>query len=191
MKKKKCKECGKRKDVYEDSGLCEDCESNLDYCQICDEWQDTHWGNGCRHLQWSSFYGMMGGSGSCEGVELAEDQLPALLDCMGDEFAKNLLIAIETEDFFFQYHGSMLGPVEVEMKLGKVQSLHGFDVSKKINTMMEKDDKKGQLAAEGVQWLISLWANKEDSCFTGDANKATAKIIKDWIHNNDDSGNKN
>jgi hypothetical protein len=62
MKRAICKDCGKRKLVYRDTGLCDDCEEYYVYCSVCDE--QHHEDDLCRHLFWDRKEGWWAGPGA-------------------------------------------------------------------------------------------------------------------------------
>lgn len=180
-----CEHCHERKETFADSKMCEDCESYYTYCIICNDWQDTSFNQACRHLMWSDYYGMDCGSGAAEGYDVGRAQLHALLDVMGLKFAEILVNGIATEQFYFQFHGSLLGTDGVNMNLCDRRSYSGFGATEKLEQAMKDanwdTDSNAQLAIEGVYWLVSLWAKKEDKHFyTGEANKLTVQWIKEW-----------
>jgi hypothetical protein len=69
-RRRRCSHCGELKtEVLGRQRLCEDCEQDMTYCQVCDEWCDRTWGDGCRHVQWNDDIGYAG----CGSTEVNAD----------------------------------------------------------------------------------------------------------------------
>jgi hypothetical protein len=76
-----CRDCDKPIDPaweVDDRGLCEDCEGNYEWCEVCKEYQDTD-GSGCRHIFWLP--ANFSGSGTCfSGWSYNREDFWGLLD---------------------------------------------------------------------------------------------------------------
>lgn len=69
-RRRRCSHCNELKaEVLGRQRLCEDCEQDMTYCQVCDEWRDRTWGDGCRHVQWVGDIGQAG----CGSTEIEAD----------------------------------------------------------------------------------------------------------------------
>ena len=102
----RCRDCDAAIDpAVDDRGLCEDCESSYEWCEVCREHQDTG-GNCCRHIFWVP--ADYSGSGTCfSGWSYDRQDFWGLLDDLAaipadeitwwDEEHPDLVTAIEIE----------------------------------------------------------------------------------------------
>jgi hypothetical protein len=180
----KCEECGSTKNVI--NGLCESCEEDHVWCNVCERWFSTE-GETCRHVFWTDcgWYG----AGQYEGDwDNSKEPFWAFLDVMAkvvdpcvDDYP-DLVTGIESEirkdAFWTRLEGFMLStPDLLFYRLrpdlprhdGKITCLSFARIRP---SQIERDD---SAVADGFAWLQSLCADE-----TKAANRRTLIWIREW-----------
>jgi len=102
----------------------------MEYCQICDWWEERAWGDGCRHVKWTDGIGRCGcGSTETEWSDHRESFLVLLGGLAPLTYEKwvrrkfvhrpllpKLRALIRANDFWATWHGSILGPADLDLR---------------------------------------------------------------------------
>lgn len=192
QRRKRCSECGELKhDVLGRQKLCEKCEEDKDYCQVCDEWLDRSWGDGCRHVQWSNEIGCCCGCGTTHiSMEAHKDSFMLLLAKLTpievefhpeQRLLERMAEEIAANNFWTRWHGPLIGaPPDLEFHYEKDFGTHKSVLSL-CDIRYTAQEAWGEEAIEkmqlGMAWLTSL----DDK--TTEANKLTAYWIRAYLAN--------
>lgn len=180
--KAKCTECGSTDEVID--GLCDSCESERVYCNICKVWHSRE-GEECRHLFWTE--DGYGGSGATE-TEPSEwkesffrllDRIAAVKDWdwqgRGD---KTLVDALEVEigrnAFWTFFHGFMFSRPDIDFVCLRPDLPCG-DLAFATLRAETTEPWEGTGVDDGFNWLQSLQADS-----TPEANALTVEWIREW-----------
>ncbi len=90
-----CNEELNKKNLDEqDTRMCENCSSKMDYCKVCDEHSYDDYGVNCTHKVWNDTIGGYSGTGDSETDDkYYRRSLWELCEAMSTNFAKDLLVA--------------------------------------------------------------------------------------------------
>lgn len=187
----RCSRCKELKDdVQGRQRLCSECEEDMSYCKVCDEWVDRAWGSGCRHVQWDEGCGTECGCGTFN-ME-AEDHresfiaLMAVLAPLKESYTSNpkpllprMAELIERNNFWTFWHGPIIGgPPAIDFRYVKKFPKHESVLTLACISGHEQEawgDEAIDAMQLGMLWLTSL--NSE----TKEANKITAAWIRDFL----------
>jgi hypothetical protein len=169
-----CRWCGDEGQVFADNDLCEDCDSNVCHCSICDE--EQHYQSPCRHLFQDENFEWCGSGCRPDGDGLKQPFF-ALLRHMPEGFADDLRTAIQSGEFHTWIVAPMIGG-------GGALYLYGMPDREGMWTLTDWGDAlieigEGDAAEEtvdGYRWLASLYNDK-----TPDANKTTVAWLDEWL----------
>lgn len=169
-----CEWCGNDGAVYADNGRCEQCDSDVIRCSICDE--DRHVGDLCRHV-WRDENWEWQGSGADAPNENTKAAFIKLLSLVPPEFTASLRDAVDAGRFHTWLVAPMIGGGG-NLSLYGMKDADGRDASYKWGGAMieigEGDDAED--TAGGYRWLASLYEDK-----TPDANRITLAWIDDFL----------
>jgi hypothetical protein len=188
-RRRRCSECGELKhNVDGKQRLCEDCEQDRTYCQICNYWHGA-WGDGCRHVQWCAASGCNCGCGT---DEIEPDEHRESFYVLLSKFAAmtyydfrrgklpllpELRRLIAKNNFWTCWHGPLIGaPPDLALRtqLRKSCYITWHDIR---YTEQEAWGAKAIDAMQlGMAWLCSL-----DSSKTKAANALTVQWIDEWM----------
>lgn len=169
-----CKWCGYRGSVFCDNGLCDDCDSNTIYCLVCR--RHEHSESKCRHVFQDEYFEWRGA-----GVHPTDEEMKRpfhhLLSAMGEEFARDLKVAIRSGEFYTWMMAPMIGG-------GGLLELHGMPDRDGRWMHHEWGDllialgesRRADEFTDGYRWLASLY--KKD---TSKANLTTLAWIDQWL----------
>lgn len=184
-----CDECGDPTDANPDryygqeKTLCDGCDRDYVYCRYCDD--RTTGDSLCRHLFWSRDWSWYGGCGYDNSEwDWHKESFFTVLDKIGLDAAKVLLISLKQHRYFHQFSGTTFGydclTADWYDENGNRRDYgHLF-----TEGLFEEQEEK---MAIGVQWLVSLWAGvgyKDDDdglVKTPDADDHTAQWIEEWL----------
>lgn len=172
MRDGECTWCGDETSIFADNGLCEQCDSNVFRCCICNE--DQHADDLCRHLFRDENLVWLGaGTGTAD--PRIRPSLFRLFNVMPRFFAFDLKKAIHSGAFYTWLSAPLIGP-------GGSLSLNGWPGRPSMSyvygdKLMElgSGDGAGHYAV-AYHWLASLFKTKTEY-----ANAATVKWIDEWI----------
>lgn len=165
-----CEWCCDDGQVYVDNGRCEQCDSDIRHCAICD--QDYHRDDTCRHI-FEDQYFEWAGSGIGTPEDRIESAFRGLLRAMPDGFAEGLRIGIACGGFHTWLVAPMIGG-------GGCLSLYGIPYPQSrvwgdaLIKLGERDDIED--IADGYHWLVSLYDD-----ITPAANQITIAWLDAWI----------
>ncbi len=164
----KCRWCDDLTDIFRDNRLCEYCDGNVIRCTVCRN--EQHLYNHCRHVfQDESFQWRGAGCDAHGGVMMKP--FHRFLSAMGEDFARDLKVAIKSGKFYTWIVAPMIGG-------GGHMTLYGMagrnEWGNKIIDLGESD--RAVNLHEGYCWLSSLHTTK-----TKIANKTTLKWIDRWL----------
>lgn len=195
MPEKKCQECGGMDEVID--GMCEECEQDHVYCDVCKEWHPRD-SDKCRHLYWTDCG--YSGAGSCDGEwDYCKESFFSLLDLLasiprdgreGWGWARQteetcLVSAMESRiaanNFWTFTHGFMLSMPELDFR--QMRPDLGPDVGLAFAVVSSAWPRRWighhneiyHAASDGFGWLTTLEADK-----TPEANAETVKWIREW-----------
>lgn len=169
-----CKWCGNPGEVFRNNSLCDSCDSDTFFCLVCRE--RTHLEYKCRHVfQDEGFQWRGAGVHPTDGA--MKVPLHRLLSAMGEEFSRDLKVAIKSKKFHTWMVAPMIGG-------GGTLSLYGMPERDGRWMVREWGDRLLELGesdraaefADGYRWLVSLYDNK-----TTKANLATLDWIDQWL----------
>lgn len=187
QRRKRCSECGELKDdVQGKQRLCEECEQDKDYCQICDEWADRAYG-GCRHVGWVNDPGCCCGCGTTDITaedhkesfcELLERLAPLKVYDSDDPLLPRLLAQIEANNFWTFWHGPMIGgPSDLDLRY-EVPGRDGWCTwfaQIPAEVQLDWGDEAIEAMQLGMGWLTSLDHRSME------ANAITALWIREFL----------
>jgi hypothetical protein len=162
-----CDWCRNDGEVYTDNDLCEQCDSDIVHCSVCD--QDQHYDDPCRHVfrdedyEWS-------GSGVGAPSEVVKKSFFVFLDCMPPAFGPALSAAIKTGRFHTWMTAPLIGG-------GGHITFHGMrrddDTWAWSDALFDVGEgERAEAARDGYRWTVSLY----------DAETPKANTITlDWI----------
>jgi hypothetical protein len=164
-----CEWCGNHGSVFVDNSRCEQCESDIVKCLVCNE--EQHADDLCRHVfrdsdwEWS-------GAGAGKPSDTVKQSFFKLLDAMPFEFGAVLRKAIDGGEFHTWIVAPMIGG-------GGSLYLRGFpdqDSHKFGEALIQTGESDAaEELADGYRWMVSL-VDQE----TGDANRITIAWIDEW-----------
>ena len=165
-----CKWCGDEGIVWADTGYCQDCDSDIVHCLICDEDQHAH--DHCRHVFQDEHFEWVGsGTGRTPDQDI-ENAVHALLGAMPRQFSISLRKAVREGRFYSFFVAPMIGG-------GATFTLHGLP----FNRRWKWEDQYGELGylesesiETGYRWLASLYENR-----TPEANAQTVGMISRFL----------
>lgn len=170
----KCAWCGDEGDVFKDNLRCDDCDSDVRRCSICK--QDYHANSTCRHIFQDKYFEWRGGGIRPNDTEM---RLPVhrFLSAMGEDFARDLKIAIASGKFHTWFVAPMIGG-------GGLISLYGMpdrDGRSMVNAWSDKlielgEGPNAEKLQDGYRWLSSLYNRN-----TSEANLTTIEWIDRWL----------
>jgi len=143
------------------------------YCSVCDcNWiADSE--SECRHIFWSKG-GYYCGVGSDEGkIEDAKEDILFFASKIKDQILVEMIKALENNSFWLRFHGSILGPVDIELN-GDCD--HIFNILDGFSEDDLKTDEEYSKMEDGGYWLVSLEAEK-----TKEANTKVAQWLKESL----------
>lgn len=162
MKIAKCKDCGERKKVYRDTGLCERCEDYYVYCSICAEhhYEDQV----CRHLFWDQMEGWWAGPGADDPcynrIEEYKEAVEFALRQLQPEVLEDLRICLQNGTLQFCLCGTTFGVDTIEFqgrdnakkfiyRQNIVEDMHG-------KVYCEWSEQQAHWFESGFCWLMSI-----------------------------------
>ena len=167
-----CRQCGDESQTLYD-GLCEDCDSDVCRCSICDDeqWPDNH----CRHVFRGEDFEWRG-----SGVWLdpmLKGPFLCLLNRMPQGFPRALRKAILSQRF----HTWLIAPL---IGAGALLELHGMPDRKGQSMLFKWGESLIEIGrgphaeetADGYHWLASLYDEK-----TPEANQLTVEWIDEYL----------
>lgn len=171
-RKGKCRWCGDKTLIYSDNKLCEDCDSNVILCSVCNEEYDSD--DHCRHVFRDDNF-VWCGSGAMANNDVKASFIK-LLSLMPNGFAADLRKAIRSQKFYTWLIAPIIGS-------GGLLELHGMpnrDGKFMLHAWGDNLIELGQgehaeEMADGYHWLASLYEDK-----TKDANKTTLEWIAEF-----------
>ena len=189
-RRKRCSQCNELKPADEVIGrqsLCEECESDMSYCTICDWWEDRTWDSSCRHVTWDAETSRYCGSGANNYP--AEAHKASFLELLkrlrrikvwdsSEPLLPALAAHLKTNNCWTFWHGPLIGsPPDLDLRYEK-----DFGTHKNVSTLAEipsdVQERWGQKAIAAMQlgmaWLTSLDDKSKD------ANQITAKWILEF-----------
>lgn len=189
IRRKRCSECNELKDdVAGRQRLCSECEQGKSYCEVCDEWEDRSWGDGCRHVQWDDDGGFECGCGA-EGIKaddhkesffvLLSKLAPLKVYCEDEPLVPEMVRYIKANNFWTFWHGPIIGaPPDLAFKYERI-----FPKHKSVLTLAEipcfVQEAWGEEAIDAMQlgmaWLTSLDSKSKE------ANKITVGWIQEFL----------
>lgn len=167
----RCRWCRTEGEVYRDNMLCDTCDSDTVYCNVCRERQ--HYESKCRHVfqreGWAEWCGA--------GVNPADQDLMVpfhrLLSAMGEDFARDLKSAIKSGKFHTWLVAPMIGS-------GGILTLYGmpFEVRRGYGDRLIElgGSTRADELHDGYRWLVSLYDRS-----TLNANRSTIEWIDRWL----------
>ncbi len=146
----------------------EACESETVYCSICeDRFPDDSL---CKHVFWSEG-GWYAGIGSDEGkIEDAKEDILFFASKIKKRILVDMVRALENNSFWLRFHGSILGPVDIELH---GDGIYIFNILEGFNEDHLKTNEELSKMQEGGYWLVSLEEKK-----TKEANAMVAKWLR-------------
>lgn len=163
-----CEWCGSEGDVYTDNDRCEQCDSDIVHCLICD--QDQHRDDLCRHVSQDINYEWFGAGVGPEPTPAARRSFMALLNRLPKAFSKDLRKAIRAQKF----HTWMVAPL---IGGGGHLTLYGMlssDWGGRLVALGESDEVEA--LHDGYRWLASLYDDR-----TPEANATTLAMIRERL----------
>jgi hypothetical protein len=164
-----CAWCGDRGTVYADNGRCEQCDSDVFHCSICDD--DQHADDLCRHVFRDSNF-EWAGSGTGRTADDVRISFLKLLDLMPPGFGADLRKAIRSGHF----HTWLIAPL---IGGGGMLEMRGmpYEDGRKFGDALRDigDGDNAEEAAYGYHWMVSLYDRK-----TLAANRVTVAWINKW-----------
>lgn len=192
VRRKRCSECEELKDdVLGRQKLCFDCEQNMRYCKVCDEWTHSE-SDGCRHVGWDNEGGHECGCGT-DHIEAKDHKESFLLvlrklrplkgemhpDFKSEPLLVPLLRLIEANRFWTCWHGPMIGePPALALKYTWDNCSTGpyWELCDIPCHVQEKWGRKAINAMQlGMAWLTSLDGKSVE------ANQLTATWLKEFL----------
>jgi hypothetical protein len=177
MKTGICRRCEEQREVYPDTGLCEECDGDVIRCKICRSEEDAD--NHCRHVFQNQDFEWCGSGvgwlpGERTGIRLS---FFALLDLMPAGFAADLRTAIRSGKFHTWFMAPLIG-------CGGVMEMHGMPDRDGRSMFTAWGDRMfeigvsedAEMTADGYHWLASLFDRK-----TKRANQLTVAWIDEWL----------
>lgn len=146
--------------IYEDTELCEPCESDSIYCSVCDE---RHPSDGaCRHLLWLN-HGEWGGVGSNEtnAKKYLAEAMFRVSGAIGWKNSRLLSKAIRDHQYHFFYTDSMLGgSMRLDLRFGSLSPDEAEALRSALQGVVNwlQYDGEDEELTESLQWLWTLWA---------------------------------
>jgi hypothetical protein len=166
QRRHRCRDCGELKDGVI-SGLCESCEDNYEWCNVCREHIDRDDGLH-RHLFWTE--NGFAGSGAYEGDwPDSRDDVRAFLQACPIELAIAIRHGIAAGEFNLFFTASMLGGHAHILAKGLPSGfycLHEYFDQRALS----------ESALHGLKWLFTLYEND-----TAGANAVTVEWIDEWL----------
>ena len=163
-----CKWCETRGEVFKDNLLCETCDSDTVYCNICK--CRVSYDDRCRHV-FQDNYCEWHGSGIDACDECMFVPFKRFLAALGEDFARDLKSAIQSKKFHTWIVAPMIGG-------GGILSLYGMpcrdDWGDRIIAL--GTGVKAKELSDGYHWLASLYNDK-----TLEANRTTIFWIDQWL----------
>ncbi|EAZ88232.1 hypothetical protein [Crocosphaera chwakensis] len=166
----------------EERYICEDCDSEFTYCNVC---QEHHWNEciiECRHLQWNDnlcFY--IGAGCDISEWEIVKPSILYLCRLLGPLFTQDLKLALKNHCYFFQLNMRTLNCYGIEMCLNKMSN----DYGKHLFEIIDNLDKEQQFdCVLAINWLLSLWSGKEPLEWKNSQNHLTKEadlMTVEWI----------
>lgn len=165
-----CEWCCQDGPVYVDNGRCEECDSNIVHCSICDQDYDSD--SRCRHIFQDEYF-EWAGSGIGEPEDRIEFAFRGLLRALPDGFADDLRTAIAGGGFHTWLVAPLIGG-------GGSLTLYGmpYPESRKWGDALIRlgESERGDDVADGYRWIVSLY-----NADTAAANQTTIRWLSEWI----------
>ncbi len=169
-----CKWCSSHGDLYRNTGLCESCDDDTIYCNICR--RREHWESKCRHVFQDDGFEWRG-----SGVNPRDDEMRIpfhrLLSAMGEEFAVDLKEAIGSGAFYTWLVAPMIGGGGSLWVYGMPARDGRWMVREYGQALIELGEgDRAEDLSDGYRWLASLYKTK-----TTIANRTTIGWINRWL----------
>jgi len=157
-----CKDCGKEKQVYADTGLCESCEGQYVGCVICH--RNYSEDELCRHVFWDRSEGWWAGPGAddpCyQKIEEYKEAIVFAVRQIESNVLSDLLAALKNGTLRFCLCGTTFGidSVEIHGKDGAGESFYHQNIVEDMHGRVyhEWSDDEGCLFENGFHWLMAL-----------------------------------
>lgn len=198
----RCRDCDAPIDpTVDDRGLCEECEGNYEWCEVCREYQGTD-GSECRHIFYASWGEWVGAGSYSGGWNSCREEFWGLLDALAavppekvdwlkaEDPGRDLVTAIEAEiaanTFWlrsgaFCLHFYKLRPDLPNLRPGDGLPFASVDEDS-LDDDSEDQDEDGAIDDSdidiGLGWLSSL-----EDAKTPAANARTVQWIQLWRAN--------
>lgn len=170
-----CRWCETEGEVFRDNSMCDDCDSNVVYCNICK--CDQHYENSCRHVFQDENFEWCGSGLRWGPTDDVKESFFKLLSFMPPAFPRDLRAAIRSGNFHTWLVAPMIGGGGC-LSLYGMPDRHGrFMVNnwgKRILKLGEGEH--AEIMADGYRWLACLY-NRD----TPRANRATVKWLDEWL----------
>jgi hypothetical protein len=169
-----CRWCRDKTDVWHDTLLCDDCDSNTVHCRICRA--RVHYESKCRHVFQDNEFEWRGA-----GVNPSDDEMKRpfhrLLSAMGEEFAIDLKAAIKSGKFFTWMVAPMIGGGGIL----EVNGMPARDGKRMVTAWGDRlielgESRRAEELHDGYSWLVSLYKGN-----TRVANRTTIGWIDNWL----------
>jgi hypothetical protein len=169
-----CKWCGNKDEIYRDTMLCEECDTDTIYCRVCRERCSYEYK--CRHVFQDDCFQWHGA-----GVSSDDDDVKVpfqrFLSAMGEDFARDLKTGIRSGRFHTWMVAPMIGG-------GGSLTLYGMpdrDGQMMLHSWGDKiidlgESRRAGEFASGYSWLVSLYNRS-----TTKANRTTIRWIDQWL----------
>jgi hypothetical protein len=166
MKTAKCKDCGDRKMVYRDTGLCDDCEADYVYCTVCEK--SHHKKRVCRHVFWDAMDGWWAGPGADDPcysqIERSKDGVLFFLTHLdatntGHKALADLFAALKTGTLTLWLSGPMIGALSMNMEGRDENGDHIYwpnIIGDATHESYGWGDDQSELFTTGGNWIMSL-----------------------------------
>lgn len=175
FKRGTCSWCGDKGVVFRDNGRCEECDSNIFHCGVCNE--DNHRDDLCRHIFQDSSLEWNGAGTGWDPSDEVKDSFMKLIGLMPSGFAADLRAAIMSGKFHTWVVAPMIGGGGTLTLYGTMN--YGCRWGTDMIEIGESD--YAEETADGYRWLVSLYDDK-----TPKANQITLAWLDAWIDQRDD-----
>ena len=147
-------------------------ESEVEFCCICKDYLPTE--ILCRHLFYDSSAGIYSGAGGSEGkIEDAKEDILFFASKIKSRILVEMIKTLENNSFWPRFHGSLLGPVDIELK---GECGYVFNVLDGFNEDQLETEEEYSKMQEGGNWMVTLEAEK-----TKEANTKAAQWLRESL----------